>query len=240
MKNSEAYLLFQGCTYRKYNRIDLTKLPLPKGGEWVEAEEYCCGSNFYLMGNTEMADGLRNLNLKNFKAAKARTIVTPCPHCYTHLKRAYQDRLRGVQILHTVQLLSMALSSKKRLTLGGEEISTYHDPCLLGRLGGIYEEPRRVLSTIYRPDQIKEMKENRQSAPCCGSGWLVNSRLFLELAHEIAKKRLKDAEQVSATTLITACPSCEKIFNQMIQRTEMKLKVRDISEVFLEAMGYRE
>lgn len=240
MKKSEGYLLFKGCTYRKYNRIDLKKLPLPKGGKWVEVPEYCCGSNFTLMGDTEMADGLRDLNLKNFKTANAGTIVTPCPHCYTHLKRAYQDRLRGVQILHTVQLLSITLSPKKRLTLDGEEIPTYHDPCLLGRLGGIYEEPRRVLSTIYRPDQIKEMKENRQSAPCCGSGWLVNSRLFLELAQEIAKKRLKDAEQVSATTLITACPSCEKIFNQMIRQTEMKLKVRDISEVFLEAMGYRE
>jgi Fe-S oxidoreductase len=240
MKKTQRYLLFKGCTYRKYNRVDLKSLPLPKGGQWVEVQEFCCGSNFSLMGNTEMADGLRDLNLKSFKVASIGTIVTPCPHCYTHLRRAYRKHLGNVQILHTVQLLSTTLSFKKLHTLDGKEITTYHDPCLLGRLAGVYEEPRRILSMIFKPNQIKEMRENRQIAPCCGSGWLVNSRLFMNLAQEIAKNRLQDAGQVGATTVITACPSCQKLFSLIIKQKGFKLRVRDINEAALDAMGYQE
>jgi heterodisulfide reductase subunit D len=240
MKKGQRYLLFRGCTYRKFNHIDLKKLPLPEGGEWVEVQEFCCGSNFFFMGNTKMADALRDLNLKSFRAASISTVVTPCPHCYSHLRRVYHDYLGHVKILHTVHLLSTTLSYGKLHTLDGKEVVTYHDPCLLGRLAGVYEEPRRILSMIFKPGQMIEMRENRQIAPCCGSGWLVNSTLFMDLAQEIAKKRLQDAERVGATTLVTACPSCQKLFDLIIKEKGVRLKVRDINEAALEAIRYQE
>jgi Fe-S oxidoreductase len=239
MKKQNRYLLFKGCTYRKFNPIDLKSLPLPPDCQWVEVEEYCCGSNFFLMGNTEMADGLRDLNLRNFQRAEVGTIVTPCPHCYTQLRNYYREHLGEVKILHSVQFLATSLSHETISSLNNEEIVTYHDPCLLGRLFDIYEEPRRILSLVFRPDQIKEMMENRVSAPCCGSGWLVNSRLFRDLAQEIAKSRLRDAEGIGASTLITACPSCQNLFNSTIKEKEFSLKVRDINEVFIKALGYQ-
>lgn len=234
MVGNDRYLLFKGCTYRKYNKIDLKGIPLPPGSEWVEIEEYCCGSNFFLMGNLEMADGLKNINLKKIQENEIDTIVTPCPHCYMHFKNVYHKYLGGAKILHTAQLLDTVPYQEIPSSPGTGEIVTYHDPCILGRFDGIYEEPRNILYRIFQESQVKEMKENRENSPCCGSGWLVNSRRFINLAQEIAKNRLEAAEQTGARTLITACPSCQKLFNSIAKEKHSGLTVRDINGVFLE------
>jgi len=185
------------------------------------------------MGNMEMADALMNINLKKIQENEIDAIVTPCPHCYIHLKNVYHKYLGAVKILHTVQLLDAAPYQEMPFSAGTEEIVTYHDPCILGRFNGTYEEPRNILYRIFQANQVKEMKENRENSPCCGSGWLVNSRLFRNLAQEIAKNRLEGAEQIGATTLKTACPSCQKLFNSIAKEKHSGLTVRDINEMLL-------
>ena len=184
-----------------------------------------------------MADAVRDLNVKTFQGADIGTIVTPCPHCYILLRNNYAEHLGEVEVLHTVQFLASILSQEMIPSHAGQEVVTYHDPCLLGRLFNIYEEPRTILSLDFGPNQIKEMKESRRSAPCCGSGWLVNSRIFRNLAQEIANDRLRDAEEIGATNLITACPSCQNLFHSVIKHNNLDLIVRDINEALLEAMG---
>ncbi len=48
---------------------------------------------------------------------------------------------------------------------GGASFAYHHDPCELGRGLGIYEEPRAVLGTIGR---LEEVADNRDEALCCG------------------------------------------------------------------------
>lgn len=45
---------------------------------------------------------------------------------------------------------------------------TWHDPCHIGRHGGIYEESREVLEAIPGLE-LKEMEHNRKDGLCCGS-----------------------------------------------------------------------
>jgi Fe-S oxidoreductase len=105
----------------------------------------------------------------------------------------------------------------------GDEI-TYHDPCRLGRLAGIYEAPRQLLQLI--PDtRLIEMERNRENALCCGTiAWMECSNC----SKAMQSTRLQEAKQTGAQTLITACPKCQIHFRCAQNNSENDLKVVDL------------
>ncbi len=109
---------------------------------------------------------------------------------------------------------------------------TYHDPCHLGRhLGddGVYEPPREVLNSIPGVELV-EMERNRENAWCCGAGGGV-SQANPELALWTANERLKEARATGATALVTACPWCERSFNDAVKEYGAEIEIYDIAEI---------
>jgi Fe-S oxidoreductase len=104
---------------------------------------------------------------------------------------------------------------------------TYHDPCHLARLGGIFEEPRALLAQL---GNIVEMKNNRYEADCCGSGGGVRAA-YPELSTAICKRRIKAAQATGANLLVTACPFCEDRFMSV-----GGIEVKDIIELLYSAV----
>ena len=51
-----------------------------------------------------------------------------------------------------------------------------------------------------------------------------------------AKQRIEEAESTGADAIVTACPWCEKNFNEAIAATDSKLKVYDIVELVAQAL----
>jgi Fe-S oxidoreductase len=103
---------------------------------------------------------------------------------------------------------------------------TYHDPCHLGRLGGVFEEPRDIVKEVAT---LVEMPNNRYESRCCGAGAGLQSA-FPKLSRELASKRISEAKATGATTLVTSCPFCE---TQL--RTIPGIRVIDLMELLLEA-----
>ncbi len=60
---------------------------------------------------------------------------------------------------------------------------TYHDPCIMGRHMGIYDEPRELISSVPGVELV-EMYSNREHALCCGAGGGVLSA-FTDLAGDV-------------------------------------------------------
>jgi Fe-S oxidoreductase len=115
------------------------------------------------------------------------------------------------------------------------EAVTYHDPCRLGRLAGIFEAPRRLIQLL--PDtRLIEMERNRENALCCGtSAWM-------ECAHHskaIQIERIKEAIQTGAQTLITACPKCQIHFTCAQSGTGTNLNVVDLYTYLHERLSDR-
>ncbi|GAG80583.1 unnamed protein product, partial [marine sediment metagenome] len=109
----------------------------------------------------------------------------------------------------------------------------YHDPCHTGRHMGLYEEPRDILKKIAN---ITEMKTIKQSANCCGAGGGVKKG-FSELALEIAKSRIKEAEETGAEYLISICPFCYRNLADAIADIGSNLKMVDLMELLEEALN---
>ncbi|MCL2712661.1 MAG: heterodisulfide reductase-related iron-sulfur binding cluster, partial [Methanomassiliicoccaceae archaeon] len=108
---------------------------------------------------------------------------------------------------------------------------TYHDPCHLGRHSGVFDAPRNILKKI-KGIQFVEMDRNRNNSRCCGAGGGYKSA-FNDFAVNVAAERIRDAEEVGAEIIATACPFCVLNLTAGAKKIQSKVKVMDISEMLL-------
>jgi glycolate oxidase len=171
---------------------------------------------------------------------QARDLVTPCAGCYKAFTKLYpQIGELGLAVHHVVHYLER-LRDEDRLTFGKgfPKRVTYHDPCDLGRAFKAFDPPRRLLLSIPELDYV-EMARNRLQARCCGGGGGVGA-YDPEMAVQMAAERVKDALEVGAEILVSACAACKDNLRKgarSLPRTERgKLKIMDITEVVAAAI----
>jgi len=105
---------------------------------------------------------------------------------------------------------------------------TYHDPCELGRLGGVIEEPRKVIKQITQ--EFIEPYGHGIEGICCGSGGMLKA-LNPELSMRLAIQRLKILKDTGSEYILSACPTCIQAFTSVASKIDEKLKILDISQL---------
>lgn len=234
------YLYFVGCTAAltpviqtvAINTAEILKklgIDFSVFGE----NEVCCGSVAMRTGDRNAFEAVAKKNIELFKKSGIKKIITSCAGCYRTLKKDYGERLENIEILHTVEFLDDLLNqgniSIKKLDIN----TTYHDPCHIGRHMGVYDAPRRILNKI---SNFIEIKTNREGAMCCGAGGGVRKG-FPELSLEMAKNRVKEAEDTGAQYLVSTCPFCYRNLSDAIIALNSDLKMVDLVELFLESLN---
>ncbi len=197
-------------------------------------QEICCGSVAMRTGDRKAFNIVAMKNYELFRKSGAKTIITSCAGCYRTLKLDYSDLLEdlGIKVLHTIEFIC-DLVMEKNISLKNLGIkTTYHDPCHTGRHIGIYEEPRKLLKKISTLTEMKTIKEN---AKCCGAGGGVKKG-FPELALEIAKSRIQEAEETGADYLVSICPFCYRNLSDAITALNSKIKMIDLLELVNKAL----
>jgi heterodisulfide reductase subunit D len=189
-------------------------------------DEPCCGSTLLRVGQTDAFKELSAENVKKFKALGVTKIVTACPGCYTTLKKCMEDAGVKIEVTHISKEIARLVREGKLKINKSTERMTYHDPCHLGRLGGVFEEPREIVKAVAK---FVEMPNNRYESRCCGAGAGLQSA-FPKLSKDLAAKRVAEAKATGATTIVTSCPFCE---TQL--RTVPGVKVMDLMELLLNA-----
>ncbi len=229
--------------------------------------EVCCGGRAYQMGYQEdfLAQARKNMAL--VKQAGVKTVVTACADGYQAFKVLYDKfHLKdGLEVLHISEYVARLIHEGKLKLENKIDLSvTYHDPCRLGRLGepwvdwqgkkipgdrfvfdppktyrrgthGVYQPPRDVLQSIPGI-KLTEMARIKEYAWCCGAGGGVSDS-NPEFAQWTAQERIEEAAATGAEALVTACPWCEKTFEQAIRATGSRLKVYDIVELVEKAIA---
>lgn len=189
----------------------------------LKDEEYCCGSPVLRAGLREDFEDIKQKNIKIFKDKKIGLIITNCPACYNMFKFEYKIEDYGINIEHITQTLKR---KEKKLDKNNKNLDViYHDPCHLGRLSNIYEEPRSILKNIGC--NVKELSQNREKSMCCGGGGgLINNNP--ELSKTIAKNVLSEINENSCLT--SPCPMC---YYQFKNNSE-NINVKEFSEIILD------
>jgi heterodisulfide reductase subunit D len=196
--------------------------------------EVCCGSVAMRTGDRKAFNFVAEKNIELIKKSGVKTIITSCAGCYRTLKKDYEHLLKdlGVEVLHTVEFLLKIINEKNILLKDLGITATYHDPCHTGRHSGLYDEPRELLSKMAN---VIEMKTIKGSAKCCGAGGGVKKG-FPELSLEIAKDRVKEAEETGAELLVSICPFCYRNLSDAIKALGSNIKMTDLLELINQAL----
>jgi heterodisulfide reductase subunit D len=196
----------------------------------VSNNERCCGHDALWNGNEEKFKQLARLNLNLIRSSGAKQVIFSCPEGYHTVKNIYPKYFGELDFapVHILDFLADNLREGViQLEASGEEVVTFHDPCRLGRLAGIYDAPRKILETIPGID-LKEMPRSRENAICCGtSGWMNCS----SCSKEIQLQRLKEAGDTGAGTLITACPKCQIHFRCTKAAFDLDIEITDLYDL---------
>lgn len=196
------------------------------------AREGCCGDILFLTGQLEEAKQNAERVLKVVEGERPGVLVTGCSGCYRAFTKGFEDvGLRpSFRVLHSSQFVEEMV---KRGVVKFKELRmkvTYHDPCELGRLSGVYDAPRNVLKSIPGLELV-EMALSRNLARCCGAGGGLFG-IRPELSQELGLIRLKkDVLPTGAQGLVSACPSCYMNFYYVIAREDLPLRVYDLMEI---------
>ncbi len=225
-------------------------------------EEACCGGRAFEIGyQGEMRNYAEDM-ASRVRASGAKLLVTPCSDCYYTFKYLYPKNGLdlGVKILHTTEYAdSLIKENKLRPKKNVPMRVTYHDPCHLGRRGeiyksgwsgdnkllrpvkfkqtgnmGIFDPPRNIINSIPGMDFV-EMERIREYSWCCGAGGGVYEA-YPEFASWTAKDRIVEAKATGAEAIVTACPWCERVFNDEIEESGEDMKVYDVIDILAMSM----
>lgn len=199
--------------------------------------ERCCGESVRKAGDENLFKTLAETNIGSFKAAGVKTIVTTSSHCYNTFKNEYPELGGEFEILHVSQFFTRLIDEGRiKFTKEINRKVTYHDACYLGRHNGVYDEPRKVISSIPGVELV-EMPDNRQNSLCCGGG---GGRIWMDTkkGERFSDIRLNQAIETGAEILAAACPYCILNFEDSLRsgENEEAITVRDIAELVDEAM----
>ncbi len=253
-KNGEM-LYFVGClpyfdnilTHIDVNNIEIAQSTvriLNKAGiePMLLSNERCCGHDASFTGDRETFKKLAKLNVEAIRESHASKVVTACAECYRTIKVDYAELFGnlGFEVQHTSELLAELIDEGKiEFTNELKNNVVYHDPCRLGRHMGIYEEPRKVISSIPGLESV-EMDRSRENSLCCGVNAWMNCG---KTSKQIQMDRLSEAKGTGADLLITACPKCQIHLNCAmgeklpIGSKEVTLETSDLSVLAARAMN---
>ncbi|MBN1137591.1 MAG: (Fe-S)-binding protein [Anaerolineae bacterium] len=192
--------LYLGCAYQSQpQEVKTIVSVLDKVGlDPLVSDEVCCS---YIVGAIGFAG--------EYEQAQARfrqvyepyldsQILAVCPTCTATLRDEY-----GLNVKHALVAVAEKLGEMQLKPLNLRV--TYHDPCHLGRMLGVYEEPRQILKALGV--ELVEMEHNRTFSTCCGGGGGVLD-VDRNMAVEVSKNRIRDAVDVGVQAIVTACPTC--------------------------------
>ena len=194
-------------------------------------EEWCCGFPLIGAGVPEKAQEMMEHNLEKVKALGAKKVVFSCPSCHRTWKEHYDTDL---ELFHSTQLIERLIGDGAIPLREVNTTVTYHDPCDLGRKGGVYDAPRKILKCIPGLTLV-ELENNRAQSVCCGGGGNLEMA-DSGLSETVAGKKIEEIQRTGAKTVVTSCQQCVRTIKATVRRQKADVNVLDITELVLQAM----
>jgi Fe-S oxidoreductase len=207
------------------------------GVDWTIRSDGFEASNFgFLSGDDDGQIKETRRIVDVARAVGAKLVIVPeCGHAYPALRFEAPNKL-GEEIPFEVMAISEYIGRevtagrlKLKKSANGKRI-TYHDPCKLGRHGGIFQEPRAAIAALGY--DFREMESHGKTQYCCGGGGGV----YLLSASDTLRRRTFDikARQVDdsgADSVVTSCDSCRMTLVSGAKRINWDKSVESLVEL---------
>ena len=195
-------------------------------------QEGCSGDPARRAGNEYLFQMLAETNIKTFQELGVKRIIASCPHCFHTLGKEYGDYGGDeLEVFHHSEILAKLQEEGKLPQIEKEKNGrsvTFHDPCYLGRIGGVIDEPRSVIGGV----DVETENHGRDSF-CCGAG---GARMWME---EDADKRVNviraaELAETGCDTVAVGCPFCSIMVNDGLNAVGAEMEVMDVAELLWE------
>jgi Fe-S oxidoreductase len=210
---------------------------------YLGKDENCCGAPIFMSGQWEAFEEIVRYNIGQFQQRGIKTLMVSCPGCWVflnHYHRQWAKKLGleyDIEIRHVSEVFADLIDQGKlKFKRQLDRKATWHDPCHIGRHGGIYEPPRKVLQSLPGLELV-EMTHNREQGLCCGSVLTLIKEPDTTSAR-IATLRLDEATEAGTDLIYTTCPCCEFQFRVASKKLGHAMHVIDFTNAVVESMGY--
>jgi Fe-S oxidoreductase len=238
---TQEWLFWLGCglSFDPHGQVvaqSMQRILDAAGVSWgVLARETCCGEPARRAGNEYLFMELSGKLVESLEGARAKKIVTCCPHCTTMLDKDYRQIASyaqlGIEVRHHMEFIEAVLP---KLPLKPSGVTaTYHDPCYLARGRGITAAPRKILHAAGVT--ITEAAHHGQNTQCCGAG---GAQLFVaddtreQGKERVNQRRFTELMQTHATTVAVACPYCPIMLRDAANAQKRDdIEILDVAEI---------
>jgi Fe-S oxidoreductase len=184
------------------------------GVSWTVSSDAFDAMNLgYIAGDDEAMKVSLTRIVDKVAGLGAKAVVVPeSGHGYQVLRWLAANRLGKpltFDVLSMPEFITWEIG-EGRLTLkqqGNGGSVTYHDPCRLGRKGGVMDEPRDILKKMGF--DVRECEAKARENFCCGGGCgefaLSAASTLRQKAFEVKKHQFDDT---GADKVVTGCTSC--------------------------------
>ncbi|HTY02734.1 MAG TPA: (Fe-S)-binding protein [Rhodocyclaceae bacterium] len=209
------------------------------GKTWTLSSEAFEATNAGMqIGNSDLARVIVSRIVAGAEKLKVKTVISPeCGHAYTALRWEGANlvgRPFTFKVQHIVEVLE-EFRAAGLLKLDGMETDrlTFHDPCQLGRRGGVLQPQRNLMKMVAK--NFVEMPDAGFMNWCCGGGGGASTIEEGEpLRLEAFKRKRKQLDAVKPDRLVTACANCRIVLEEGLEHYNMDLPVIGLTETIAE------
>jgi len=198
-------------------------------------DEVCTGEPVRRMGEEGRFQELAMRNIETLRGAGVKKVIVHCAHCFNTFRNEYPEFGGDFEVVHHTQLFSKLALEGRLPKAALDEVVTFHDPCNMGRINGVVDEPRQALGSVQGLE-LREMARTREKSFCCGGG---GANVWYEVPEKkkIGVIRVEEARATGAGTIAVGCPFCITMFEDAAKALgDDKTKVLDVAEIMARAI----
>lgn len=214
---------------------DIAKILNHIGADWTFRSDGFEASNIgYINGDIELQEKMTMQLIETTKKIGAKTLILPeCGHAYSAARweasRWYGKPL-PFQVKHMTEFLADLLNSGKIKVNKIDETASFHDPCQLGRRGGVTKAPRDIVHALGY--DLIEMKDHGDFGWCCGGGGgVVSNTRANPLRHKVFAMKKEHFEDTDAEHFLTSCGQCRITLTSGANKVKWDKKIESLLDL---------
>jgi Fe-S oxidoreductase len=166
-------------------------------------------------------------------------VITECGHAYrvaNIFHEAWTGKKHPFKVRHILEVIDEYIKDGRLKVSRCIDVPvSYHDPCQVGRNGGIFEQPRdivRALATDFR-----DMTPNREQQWCCGGGGGIVAISEMDAFRlKSGKKKVEQIRATGAKIVASPCENCRLQMEGLNETEDLGVRIAAIMDLVIECM----